>query len=236
MAAAGGGQGAPHVKDLRTVFVRGVSFDADEKAVEAAFSDVGPVKSCFLVRQKGDAKHKGFGFVQFALPEDAERAVTELDGKAVAGRKLQVLARMGQGHQGTALTGGQRGRPTAQAARGRQRRACGSRRVGTAVEPQASCMRAAWLAWELGKCVLAVRHAAWHSWMSLHLKLQTHPLFFNSTATFACSPGLLHTPASLQGLALHGCALHSTAAWHGFHAIQHIRSACVRMHAATGAH
>ncbi|KAG2482067.1 hypothetical protein HYH03_018977 [Edaphochlamys debaryana] len=77
-------------KDLRTVFIRGISFDADEKDLEAAFSDVGPVKQCFLVRVKGQPKHRGFGFVQYALPEDAERAVTELDGKSVKGRKLQV--------------------------------------------------------------------------------------------------------------------------------------------------
>jgi nucleolar protein 4 len=75
MAAADGA-----AKDSRTVFVRGVSFATDEQALESVFSDVGPVKSCFLVRQKGDAKHKGFGFVVFSLPEDAERAVEALHG------------------------------------------------------------------------------------------------------------------------------------------------------------
>eukprot|EP00198_Chlamydomonas_reinhardtii_P010429 XP_001699766.1 predicted protein [Chlamydomonas reinhardtii] len=77
-------------KDPRTVFIRGVSFDAVEKDLEAAFSEVGPVKQCFLVRVKGQPKHRGFGFVQYALPEDAERAVGELDGTALKGRKLQV--------------------------------------------------------------------------------------------------------------------------------------------------
>ncbi|GIL62661.1 hypothetical protein Vafri_16848, partial [Volvox africanus] len=77
-------------KDLRTVFIRGVSFDANEKDIEELFSDVGPVKQCFLVRVKDQPKHRGFGFVQYALPEDAERAVTECSGKSLKGRKLQV--------------------------------------------------------------------------------------------------------------------------------------------------
>lgn len=80
----------PLEKDNRTVFVRGISFDVDEKPLEEAFSEIGPVKQCFIVREKGAKKHKGFGFVQFAIPEDAERAVEELNNKQVAGRKLLV--------------------------------------------------------------------------------------------------------------------------------------------------
>lgn len=77
-------------KDSRTVFIRGVSYATDEKALEDAFTDIGPVRSCFLVRNRGEAKHKGFGFVQFAIQEDAERAAQELNGKVICGRKLQV--------------------------------------------------------------------------------------------------------------------------------------------------
>jgi nucleolar protein 4 len=78
-------------KDLRTVFVRGISFDVqDEKPLEALFSDVGPVKQCFLVRAKGEDKHKGMGFVTFALPEDAARAIEQLNHTKLEGRKLLV--------------------------------------------------------------------------------------------------------------------------------------------------
>ncbi|GAX77255.1 hypothetical protein CEUSTIGMA_g4701.t1 [Chlamydomonas eustigma] len=77
-------------KDIKTVFVRGVPFDYDEKALEEVFSDVGPIKSCFLVKLKGQEKHRGFGFVQFSLPEDAERAAQSLNGSQLAGRKLLV--------------------------------------------------------------------------------------------------------------------------------------------------
>lgn len=76
--------------DKCTVFVRGVSFDAGDDDFSEFFSDIGPVKQAFLVKRKGAAKHKGFGFVHFALHEDAERAAAELNGKELKGRKLQV--------------------------------------------------------------------------------------------------------------------------------------------------
>lgn len=78
-------------KDARTVFIRGVSFDADDKQLEELFSNVGPVKQCFLVRPKGATRHKGMGFVTYALAEDAERAIEELNGNnSLGGRKLLV--------------------------------------------------------------------------------------------------------------------------------------------------
>lgn len=77
-------------KDARTVFVRGISFDIEKEPLEELFSDIGPVKSCFIVRNKGEEKHKGFGFVQYAIQEDAARAAEELNGKLLAGRKLLV--------------------------------------------------------------------------------------------------------------------------------------------------
>ena len=41
--------------DLRTVFIKGISFDWDNTDFEKAVSDVGPVRKCFLL--KGAGKH-----------------------------------------------------------------------------------------------------------------------------------------------------------------------------------
>lgn len=76
--------------DARTVFVRGLAYDASKDDLEAAFAAVGPVRSAFVVGAGAGGKHKGVGFVQFALPDDAGRAVTELDGSALKGRKIKV--------------------------------------------------------------------------------------------------------------------------------------------------
>jgi RNA recognition motif-containing protein len=76
----------------RTVFVRNVSYDVDDKALEEAFNEVGPVRQAFLVKEKGSQRHKGYGYVQFALEMDADRAVQELHGHALQGRALKVRA------------------------------------------------------------------------------------------------------------------------------------------------
>ncbi|KAF9377712.1 RNA recognition motif-containing protein [Podila verticillata] len=84
-----------------TLFVRGLPYEATSAQLEEFFSEVGPVRSCFVVldrsaeqiatedggAEKGTAaaakappKNKGFGFVQFVLPEDADKAINELRG------------------------------------------------------------------------------------------------------------------------------------------------------------
>ncbi|KAI9505195.1 RNA recognition motif-containing protein [Coemansia spiralis] len=85
------------------LFVRGIPKDATNGELEEYFSNVGPIRSCFVVTEKAaeapaadaddnkdeDAKdvaaskasavkNRGFGFVQFVLAEDATRAIEEL--------------------------------------------------------------------------------------------------------------------------------------------------------------
>ena len=79
--------------DPRTVFVRGIDAAIDGAALQEFFSDIGPVKNAFLVRRGKEGPHKGFGFVQFAVQEDAVRAAAELNGRELAGRKLKVRRR-----------------------------------------------------------------------------------------------------------------------------------------------
>ncbi|KAI3438130.1 hypothetical protein D9Q98_000571 [Chlorella vulgaris] len=76
--------------DPRTVFVRGIDATVADAQLQEFFSDVGPVKNAFLVRRGKDGPHRGFGFVQFAVQEDAVRAAEQLNGVELAGRKLKV--------------------------------------------------------------------------------------------------------------------------------------------------
>lgn len=76
--------------DKRTVFVRGIAFGTGPEDFEAHFSELGPVRTSFLVKDKGQTGHKGFGFVQYALPEDAQKAAEQLHNTEFQGRKLKV--------------------------------------------------------------------------------------------------------------------------------------------------
>ncbi|KAJ2399929.1 RNA recognition motif-containing protein [Coemansia sp. RSA 2559] len=112
-----------------TLFVRGVPKDATSEELEEFFSNIGPVRSCFVVAdnsttapdsnndsvdaddseksKKDDAaekpvatKNRGFGYVQFVLAEDATRAIGELaEVKFRDGRKLMLDIAMKKGAQ-----------------------------------------------------------------------------------------------------------------------------------------
>ncbi|KAK1867169.1 hypothetical protein I4F81_009678 [Pyropia yezoensis] len=78
---------------MATLFVRNLPPTATEASLAAHFSAaVGPVRRAIAVVERGSDRCVGYGFVQFALPADAVRAVDILAGDLYGGRPLRVEA------------------------------------------------------------------------------------------------------------------------------------------------
>ncbi|XP_066348737.1 small RNA-binding protein 11, chloroplastic-like [Miscanthus floridulus] len=72
------------------LFVGGLSQFATEESLSEAFSRYGQVIEATVVRDKVTDIPKGFGFVKFASPEEANNAREEMNGKALNGRVIYV--------------------------------------------------------------------------------------------------------------------------------------------------
>lgn len=75
-----------------TLFVSSLPYEATSTDLVTHFSFVGPIRHGFVATDRESGKSKGVGYVTFALREDAERALAELDGGAFGakGRKIRV--------------------------------------------------------------------------------------------------------------------------------------------------
>ncbi len=74
----------------KKLFVGNISFKATEDALREAFSRFGEVESVKLITDAQTGQPKGFGFVEMATEEDAQRAVASLNGTPFMDRTLTV--------------------------------------------------------------------------------------------------------------------------------------------------
>lgn len=74
----------------RSLFVRSLGKDVTTEDLTAHFSDSYPIKHAVAVLDPATKECKGFGFVTFADAEDAQRALEELNGSTLKGKKIKV--------------------------------------------------------------------------------------------------------------------------------------------------
>lgn len=74
----------------RTLFVRSLPVSVTNDRLTEIFSQSYPIKHATVVQDPATKTSKGYGFVTFADPEDAQQALTEFNESTVEGRKIKV--------------------------------------------------------------------------------------------------------------------------------------------------
>lgn len=72
------------------IFVGNLSFNTMEGDVRSLFEPLGSVLSCNLILDKFTNKSRGFAFVEMSNQDEANKAISELNGKECDGRALTV--------------------------------------------------------------------------------------------------------------------------------------------------
>ncbi|MGI8889496.1 MAG: RNA recognition motif domain-containing protein [Chthoniobacterales bacterium] len=92
------------------LYVGNLSFNTTETDLQDLFAQAGVVNEVTLMQDKFTGRSRGFAFVTMGNEADAQKAVTEFNGKTVEGRPLTVNeARPREARPGGGGGGGGRG-------------------------------------------------------------------------------------------------------------------------------
>lgn len=72
------------------IYVGSIHFKMSETELRKVFEEYGEVTSAKIIIDKYSGKSKGFGFVEMPNDTEARKAIEELNGAEVGGRKIIV--------------------------------------------------------------------------------------------------------------------------------------------------
>jgi cold-inducible RNA-binding protein len=74
----------------KKLYVGNLAFETTSAELETLFSEVGTCESASVITDRATGRSRGFGFVEMSSPGEAEKAIAELNGRDLQGRKLNV--------------------------------------------------------------------------------------------------------------------------------------------------
>ncbi len=74
----------------KKLYVGSISFQATEDELKDIFSKIGEVESAKIITDTYSGRSKGFGFVEMASEEDAQKAIEALNGTTFLNRPIVV--------------------------------------------------------------------------------------------------------------------------------------------------
>ena len=78
---------------MKKIYVGNLAYSVNEEELEGLFNSYGEIVNVNLIRDRNTGRSKGFGFVEFSTPDQAQEAL-KMDGQPFQERPLKVsLAR-----------------------------------------------------------------------------------------------------------------------------------------------
>ena len=72
------------------IYVGNLAFTTDSDALKALFAEYGEVTRAQVIADRDTGRSRGFGFVEMASADEAQKAIDQLNGSNVDGRQLNV--------------------------------------------------------------------------------------------------------------------------------------------------
>jgi RNA recognition motif-containing protein len=91
------------------LYVGNLSFDTTTEDLEKMFGASGTVQSTNIIEDRDTGRSRGFAFVEMSNDEEAQNAITALNGKEIDGRALLVNEAKPRENRGGSGGGGGRG-------------------------------------------------------------------------------------------------------------------------------
>ena len=74
----------------KKLYVGNLAYSTTEDDIRDAFAKIGEVASAKLIIDPTNGRSKGFGFVEMATDDDAQKAISQLNGTDLHGRSITV--------------------------------------------------------------------------------------------------------------------------------------------------
>lgn len=72
------------------LYVGGLSYSTTSETLKEYFAQCGNVESAAVITDRFSGQSRGFGFIEMATAEEAQRAIAQLNGTDLDGRKITV--------------------------------------------------------------------------------------------------------------------------------------------------
>ena len=74
----------------KKIYVGNLNYATTEETLSNAFASYGEIVSTVVIKDRATQQSKGFGFVELADDAMADKAIAELSGKEIDGRRVRV--------------------------------------------------------------------------------------------------------------------------------------------------